>query len=146
MCTAGIHRKAGTGTWLSGGEFRVEDRSGRYIFTEYYFVPFKFHSLCIDDQFKEIDTVLFLRQEQGMGREKASVLNALSALKKAPSPASLTSLTPFGGFHRVGDVTGRGARCYNYCFQYLFCSNRMCCLGQGPGPKSYKSSCLRYSL
>lgn len=68
MYTAEIRKKAEIGNWLSGGEFRVEDRSRKYIFTVYHFVPFKFSSMCIDYQFKEIDTIVFLKQEQGVGR------------------------------------------------------------------------------
>lgn len=62
-----------------------------------------------------------------------------SSLPLATSPF----LTPFGGFHGVGGVTGSGARCSNYRFQYLFCSNRMCCWGSKPEAKVLATFVLR---
>lgn len=43
--------------------------------------------MCIDYQFKEIDAP-FLMQEQEVGREKTSALNAFLALKVSPSSSS----------------------------------------------------------
>ena len=38
------------GNWLSGGEFRVQDRNARKIFIGYNLASFRFWSMCIDSK------------------------------------------------------------------------------------------------
>lgn len=132
MCSEYCRETQETGNGLSGEECKVEDRSGREILTGYHFAPFYFWSICVDYQFKEMDKVSPFRHEQVMEKEtsfpRAPQLPRTVLLPVSPLSHLLGNFTDAG-------VTGSGVQCYNYCFQYLFFSNRMCRLGPKPCAK-----------
>lgn len=69
------------------------------IFTGCHFAAFKFCSMCIDYQFKEIGSIWPVIYKQIVGRGEA-LLNVLLAPKK--DPPNFSPLTPLGGISQGG--------------------------------------------